>query len=29
MLSFNLYLIDQPYTSHEFMSHYSPQLVER
>jgi hypothetical protein len=35
MLSFNLYFVDQPYTSHElptfgeFMPHYSPQLVER
>jgi hypothetical protein len=34
MLSFSLYLIDQPYTSWtptfgEFMPHYSPQLVER
>jgi hypothetical protein len=34
MLSFSLYFIDQPYTLWtptfgEFMSHYSPQLVER
>jgi hypothetical protein len=34
MLSFNLYFIDQPYTSGiptfgEFMPHYSPHLVER
>jgi hypothetical protein len=34
MLSFNLYFIDQPYTSWtpifgEFMPHYPPQIVER
>jgi hypothetical protein len=34
MLNFNLYFIDEPYTSWtptfgEFMPHYSPQLVER